>query len=52
MTLSPLDDYPVHQAALPIRHPATSDRNFYDRYYFNMYPVSAEEAAATGSPCT
>jgi hypothetical protein len=37
MTLSPLDDYPVHQAALPIRHPATSDRNFYDRYYFNCH---------------
>jgi hypothetical protein len=42
MTLSPLDDYPVHQAALPIRHPATSDRNFYDRYYFNCHAGSGE----------
>jgi len=42
MTLSPLDDYPVHQAALPIRHPATSDRNFYDRYYFNCHPGTDE----------
>jgi hypothetical protein len=42
MTLSPLDDYPVHQAALPIRHPATSDRNFYDRYYFNCHAGTAE----------
>jgi hypothetical protein len=42
MTLSPLDDYPVHQAALPIRHPATSDRNFYDRYYFNCHAGNDE----------
>src|SRR5450759_1581188 len=40
MTLSPLDDYPVHQTAQVIRHPATSDRNFYDRYYFNCHPCS------------
>jgi hypothetical protein len=37
MTLSPLDDFPVHQAAQVMRHPATSDRNFYDRYYFNCH---------------
>ena len=36
--LSPLDDYPIHQVAQPIRQVATSDRNFYDRYYFNCYP--------------
>lgn len=36
--LSPLDDYPVHQIAEVIRHVGTSDRNFYDRYYFNCYP--------------
>jgi hypothetical protein len=42
MTLSPLDDFPVHQAALPIRHPATSDRNFYDRYYFNCHAGTDE----------
>jgi hypothetical protein len=33
--LSPLDDYPVHQIAAPVREVGTSDRNFYDRYYFN-----------------
>ena len=33
--LSPLDDYPVHQIAEPMRFVATSDRNFYDRYLFN-----------------
>ena len=37
MTLSPLDDLPVHQIAQPVRHVATSDRNFYDRYYFNCH---------------
>lgn len=36
--LSPMDDYPVHQVAEPIRHVGTSDRNFYDRYYFNCHP--------------
>lgn len=37
MTLSPLDDYPIHQIAQPVRHAGTSDRNFYDRYYFNAH---------------
>jgi hypothetical protein len=35
--LSPLDDYPVHQIPEVMRHVATSDRNFYDRYYFNLF---------------
>jgi hypothetical protein len=42
MTLSPLDDYPVHQIAQPIRYLATSDRNFYDRYYFNCHAGTDE----------
>jgi hypothetical protein len=42
MTLSPLDDYPVHQAPLPIRQVTTSDRNFYDRYYFNCHAGTDE----------
>jgi hypothetical protein len=42
MTLSPADDYPVHQTAQPIRQLATSDRNFYDRYYFNCHPGTDE----------
>ena len=40
--LSPLDDLPIHQTAMPVRQPATSDRNFYDRYYFNCHPSSDE----------
>jgi hypothetical protein len=41
VTLSPLDDYPVHQIPDVMRHPGTSDRNFYDRYYFNAFPLTA-----------
>lgn len=35
-----LDDYPIHQTPEPMRHVATSDRNFYDRYYFNGFDKS------------
>jgi hypothetical protein len=42
VTLSPLDDYPIHQAPEVMRHVTTSDRNFYDRYYFNVHPCSDE----------
>jgi hypothetical protein len=42
MTLSPLDEYPIHQAPISMRHVATSDRNFYDRYYFNCHGSSDE----------
>lgn len=35
--LTKADDYPIHQFSLPVATPATSDRNFYDRYYFNGY---------------
>ena len=48
MTLSSWDDYPVHQAAEFVRHPATSDRNFYDRYYFNLHPCSGDWFAIFG----
>ena len=40
--LSPMDDYPIHQVAEPVRLPGTSDRNFYDRYYFNAHACSDE----------
>jgi hypothetical protein len=35
--LSPLDDFPFHQTSESMAHVATSDRNFYDRYYFNLH---------------
>jgi len=45
------DDYPIHQTADPIAYTATSDRNFYDRYFFNGYARdgSVYFAAALGS---
>lgn len=35
--LNKLDDYPIHQTPEPIAHPDTSDRNVYDRTWFNGY---------------
>jgi hypothetical protein len=35
--LNKLDEYPIHQTPEPIAHPATSDRNAYDRTWFNGY---------------
>jgi hypothetical protein len=35
--LSPADDLPVHQVAEPIRRVGTTDRHFYDRFYFNLH---------------
>jgi hypothetical protein len=35
--LGRLDDYPVHQTPEPLAYPATSDRNAYDRYFWNGY---------------
>lgn len=38
--LSQMDDYPLHQTSDVIRFAGTSDRNFYDRYYFNLHASS------------
>jgi len=46
--LTPLDDYPIHQVAEVMRHVGTSDRNFYDRYYFNCHPCGPDLFLATG----
>jgi hypothetical protein len=35
--LTPFDDYPIHQTALPVAHVASGDPNHYDRYWFNGY---------------
>jgi hypothetical protein len=44
----PLDEYPVHQTPLPMDRVATSDRNFYDRCYFNVHDRSGEIFMVTG----
>lgn len=33
--LGPVDEFPVHQVPQPIAWAGSSDRNFYDRSYFN-----------------
>jgi hypothetical protein len=48
MSLSPLDDYPVHQIAEPIRRVGSSDRNFYDRYYFNLHGLDDDVCLIAG----
>ena len=40
--LSKLDDYTIHQTAEPIAVPATTDRNAYDRFWFNGYAGDGE----------
>lgn len=40
--ISSFDDYPIHQIAQPVSHPGSSDRNFYDRYWFNGFDRDGE----------
>jgi hypothetical protein len=44
----PLDEYPVHQVPLSMRHVATSDRNAYDRCYLNAHDRSGDVFVVTG----
>ena len=46
--LSPLDDFPFHQTSESLAHVATSDRNFYDRYYFNLHRRQGDLFMALG----
>src|SRR6476646_12172293 len=48
MPLGPFDEYLAHQTSDTFDHVATSDRNFYDRYYFNMHSSSDELFVITG----
>ena len=43
-----LDEHPIHQAPLSLRHAPTSDRNFYDRCYFNAHDRSGDVFLITG----
>ena len=36
------DDFPIHQTPEPVQQVFTSDRNFYDRFFFNGYWREAE----------
>src|SRR6185369_1815759 len=48
MPLGPFDEYLAHQTSDTFDHVVTSDRNFYDRYYFNMHASSDELFVITG----
>lgn len=40
--LSPADEYLIHQTPHPINTVVTTDKNFYDRYFFNGYSRDGE----------
>ena len=42
------DDYCVHQTAQPVAEPSQSDRNFYDRYWFNGFDDSGSYVFEVG----
>ncbi len=42
MPISPMDELLAHQTPETFDQVATSDRNFYDRYYFNLHPMSGD----------
>ena len=42
MPLSPMDEFLAHQTPETFDQVFTSDRNFYDRYYFNLHPMSGD----------
>src|SRR3954463_1842901 len=44
----PLDEFPIHQAPLSIAYMDTSDRNAYDRCYFNAHDRTGEIFLVTG----
>lgn len=46
--LNRLDDYPIHQTPEPIAHPATSNRNVYDRTWFNGYSADGDQFFGVG----
>ncbi|MAE97033.1 MAG: hypothetical protein CL910_20475 [Deltaproteobacteria bacterium] len=48
MPISPMDEFLAHQTSETFDHVHTSDRNFYDRFYFNCHPSSDELFLITG----
>jgi hypothetical protein len=44
----PLDEYPIHQSALPMNRVVSSDRNFYDRCYLNVHDRTGDLFMVTG----
>ena len=48
LEFDPLDEYPIHQVALPMRYTGTSDRNFYDRAIYQGVGHEADAYFITG----
>ncbi|MDI6910117.1 hypothetical protein [Nocardioides sp.] len=46
--IGPLDEFPLHQAPLPLAWASSSDRNFYDRWYFNAHDRTGDIMVVTG----
>ncbi len=46
--LGPMDEYPVHQVPQPIAWPGSSDRNFYDRSYYNAHDRTGDIFVISG----
>ena len=46
--LGPMDEFPIHQLPQPIAWPGSSDRNFYDRSYFNAHDRTGNLFLITG----
>jgi hypothetical protein len=46
--LNRLDDFPIHQTAEPLAVPVTSDRNTYDRTWFNGYAADGSQYFGIG----
>jgi hypothetical protein len=44
----PLDEYPVHQVPMSMRYMESSDRNSYDRSYWNAQDRTGEVFLVTG----
>jgi hypothetical protein len=40
--ITDFDDYMIHQAPVPVNQPSVTDRNFYDRYWFNGFDMEGE----------
>lgn len=44
----PLDEYPIHQTPLSLRYVGSTDRNFYDRNYFNAHDRTGDVFLISG----
>ena len=47
--LTLFDDYPIHQTPDPINTPASSDRDVYERYWFNGYAKTGDMFFGVGT---